>query len=183
MPRNLPPRLELLCLRALWTLGEGNVTQVRELINQTKPLAYTTVMTLLDRLSRKGAVARRKQGRAFLYSAVVSRESIRSVAVRELVANALIHQDFSITGAGPMVEIFEGRIEVTNPGEPLVATDRFLDSPPKSRNESLASLMRRFRICEERGSGIDKVVSQIELYQLPPPLFEVPPGSTRRLST
>ena len=101
------------------------------------------------------------------------------LAIREVVANALIHQNFFVTGAGPMVEIFDDRIEVTNPGEPLVDTQRFLDSPPKSRNETLASLMRRVRICEERGSGIDKVVSQVELYQLPAPLFEVPPGSTR----
>lgn len=100
-------------------------------------------------------------------------------AVRELVANALLHQDFSVTGAGPMVEIFDGRIEITNPGEPLVDTQRFLDSPPASRNEALTSLMRRLDICEERGGGIDKVVEQIERYQLPAPLFEVPPGSTR----
>jgi len=61
------------------------VTQVRELLGQTKPLAYTTVMTLLDRLSRKGAVSRRKQGRAFIYSPIASREAIRSAAVSELV--------------------------------------------------------------------------------------------------
>ena len=101
------------------------------------------------------------------------------LAVREVVANALIHQDFFATGAGPMIEIFDDRIEITNPGEPLVDTERFLDTPPKSRNEPLASLMRRVGICEERGSGIDKVVFQIEYYQLPAPLFEVPPGSTR----
>ena len=101
------------------------------------------------------------------------------LAVRELVANALIHQDFSATGTGPMVEIFADRIEITDPGEPLVDTQRFLDSPPTSRNETLASLMRRFRICEERGSGIDKVVAEVEYYQLPAPLFEVPPGFTR----
>jgi len=101
------------------------------------------------------------------------------LAVRELVANTLIHQDFSVTGAGPMVEIFEDRIEITNPGEPLVDPQRFVDTPPKSRNEALASLMRRFRICEERGSGIDKVVFQVELFQLPAPLFEVPEGFTR----
>ncbi|KAF0099884.1 MAG: transcriptional regulator [bacterium] len=101
------------------------------------------------------------------------------LAVRELVANALIHQDFFVTGAGPMVEIFDDRIEITNPGEPLVDTQRFVDTPPKSRNDGIASLMRRFRICEERGSGIDKVVSQVELYQLPAPLFEVPEGFTR----
>ena len=101
------------------------------------------------------------------------------IAVRELVANALIHQDFLVTGAGPTVEIFNDRIEITNPGEPLVDTQRFIDNPPWSRNEALASLMRRFGICEERGSGIDKVVSEIEAYQLPAPLFEAPKGFTR----
>ena len=101
------------------------------------------------------------------------------LAVRELVANALIHQDFFVTGAGPMVEIFDDRIEITNPGEPLVDTQRFLDTPPKSRSEALASLMRRFRICEERGSGIDKVVLEVEMAQLPAPLFESPEGFTR----
>jgi ATP-dependent DNA helicase RecG len=101
------------------------------------------------------------------------------LAVRELVANALIHQDFFVTGAGPMVELFDDRIEITNPGEPLVDTQRFVDTPPRSRNEALASLMRRFRICEERGSGIDKVVFQVELFQLPAPLFESPEGFTR----
>jgi predicted HTH transcriptional regulator len=78
-----------------------------------------------------------------------------------------------------MVEIFDDRIEITNPGEPLVDTQRFVDTPPRSRNETLASLMRRFRICEERGSGIDKVVFQVELFQLPAPLFESPEGFTR----
>lgn len=101
------------------------------------------------------------------------------LAVRELVANALIHQDFFITGAGPMIEIFDDRIEITNPGEPLVDTQRFVDTPPRSRNEALASVMRRFRICEERGSGIDKVVFQVELFQLPAPLFERLEGFTR----
>ena len=101
------------------------------------------------------------------------------LAIRELVANALIHQDFFVTGAGPMIEIFEDRMEITNPGLPLVDTARFLDSPPRSRNEALASLMRRFGICEKRGSGVDKVVFQMELYQLPAPAFEVIAESTR----
>jgi len=101
------------------------------------------------------------------------------LAVRELVANALIHQDFFVKGAGPMIEIFADRIEITNPGEPLVSTERFVDTPPKSRNDVLASLMRRLRICEERGSGIDKVVFQVELFQLPAPIFEAPEGFTR----
>lgn len=102
-------------------------------------------------------------------------------AIRELIPNALIHQDFSITGAGPMIEIFSDRMEITNPGLPLVSTERFLDTPPRSRNEGLASFMRRVGICEERGSGVDKVVFQTEFYQLPAPIFETAEGSTRAI--
>ena len=94
------------------------------------------------------------------------------LAIRELLANAIIHQDFHITGTAPMVEIFSSRMEITNPGLPLVNTERFLDSPPRSRNEAIASFMRRVGVCEERGSGIDKVVSETERYQLPAPIFE-----------
>lgn len=101
------------------------------------------------------------------------------LSIRELVANALIHQDFSITGTGPMIEIFESRMEITNPGIPLVATERFLDAPPQSRNEALASFMRRINICEERGTGIDKVITESELYQLPAPSFELSDHHTR----
>lgn len=95
------------------------------------------------------------------------------IAVRELVANALIHQDFHVTGAGPTVEIFESRMEISNPGVPLIDTLRFIDEPPRSRNESLAGLMRRMNICEERGSGIDKVIFHVEVFQLPAPDFRV----------
>ena len=108
-----------------------------------------------------------------------SRARFPEPAVRELVANALIHQDFFITGAGPMVEIFEDRIEITNPGVPLVDTQRFVDLPPCSRNEALASFMRRIGICEERGSGWDKVVFLSEFNQLPAPLAEVAGENTR----
>jgi predicted HTH transcriptional regulator len=55
-----------------------------------------------------------------------------------------------------MVEVFNDRIEITNPGTPVVDTNRFIDTAPKSRNETLASLMRRLNICEERGSGVDE---------------------------
>ena len=95
------------------------------------------------------------------------------IAVRELVANCLIHQDFYEIGTGPMVEIFSDRIEITNPGRPLINTLRFIDFPPQSRNEILASFMRRLNICEERGSGIDKVITSIEMFQLPAPDFIV----------
>ena len=100
------------------------------------------------------------------------------IAVRELVANALIHQDFHATGTSPMVEIFSGRMEITNPGKSLIDTLRFIDEPPQSRNEMLASTMRRLSICEERGSGIDKVVEQVEAFQLPAPDFRTTPSHT-----
>jgi ATP-dependent DNA helicase RecG len=103
------------------------------------------------------------------------------LAIRELVANAIIHQDFHATGTAPMVEIFSNRMEITNAGTPLVKTDRFLDSPPKSRNEALASFMRRIGVCEERGSGVDKIVFQTEIYQLPAPLFETTDEHTRAI--
>jgi predicted HTH transcriptional regulator len=101
------------------------------------------------------------------------------LAVRELVANMLIHQDFSLTGTGPMVEIFTDRIEFTNPGTPLIDPLRFIDEPPRSRNETLAGVLRRLNICEERGTGIDKVITQIELFQLPPPLVLVTSQHTK----
>lgn len=94
-----------------------------------------------------------------------------SLAIRELVANALIHQDMTIQGAGPQIELFEDRMEITNPGTPLVEPERMIDLPPRSRNEALAALMRRMGMCEEQGSGLDKVITQVELFQLPPPLF------------
>jgi ATP-dependent DNA helicase RecG len=101
------------------------------------------------------------------------------LAVRELVANAIIHQDFSLRGTGPMIEVFSDRMEITNPGIPLVKTERFLDSPPRSRNERLASFLRRIGVCEERGIGFDKVVFQTEFYQLLAPVIEVTGEHTR----
>jgi ATP-dependent DNA helicase RecG len=96
-----------------------------------------------------------------------------AVAIRELLANSLIHQDFSLRGTGPMVEVFSDRVEITNPGIPLIDTNRFIDLPPISRNETTASLMRRCNMCEERGSGIDRVIYLAEAHRLPPPEFEV----------
>ena len=101
------------------------------------------------------------------------------VAIREVLANALIHQDMTLTGTGPTVELFRARLEITNPGAPLVAPDRFIDSPPRSRNEALASLMRRMGLCEEQGTGIDKVVQATEEAQLPPPDFRAEGAATR----
>ena len=101
------------------------------------------------------------------------------LAVRELIANALIHQDFNTSGSSPMIEIFSDRIEITNPGAPLINVLRFIDHNPESRNELLAQFMRRVGVCEERGSGIDKVIFQCEYFQLPPPEFIAGDNFTR----
>jgi predicted HTH transcriptional regulator len=95
---------------------------------------------------------------------------VPEVVVRELVANALIHQDFMIGGASVMVEVYSNRVEISNPGEPVVPVERFIDGY-QSRNERLADLMRRMGICEEKSSGIDRVVQAAEVYQLPAPDF------------
>ena len=119
-----------------------------------------------------------------------SREDINSVrrttfstfplpAIREAIANAIIHQDFYISGAGPVIEVFTNRIEVTNPGAPLVEIMRIIDNPPKSRNEKLASLMRRLRMCEELGRGWDRMVITCELQRLPAPRIQIYQDSTK----
>ena len=105
----------------------------------------------------------------FLEYSQALREETRmypEISVRELVVNALIHQDFTAKGF-PMIEIFIDRLEISNPGTPLITPERFIDAYV-SRNEKLADLMRRMGYCEEKGSGLDKVIFYNELYQLPP---------------
>ena len=78
-----------------------------------------------------------------------------------------------------MIELFNDRVEITNPGSPLLDPARFLDLPPRSRNEKLAALMRRMGICEEQGSGVDKALTSVERSQLPPPEFRTEGHSVR----
>ncbi|MDA0321464.1 MAG: putative DNA binding domain-containing protein [Verrucomicrobia bacterium] len=87
---------------------------------------------------------------------------VPEITIRELIANALIHQDFTISGMSVMIEIYSDRVEISNPGEPVVPVERFIDGY-QSRNERLADIMRRFAICEEKSSGIDKVIQAIEV--------------------
>lgn len=98
-----------------------------------------------------------------------ARPMFPSIAIRELVANALIHQDMTITGAGPKIDLFSDRIEVSNPGNPLVGPHRMLDRPPRTRNNEMVSLMRRMDMCEDDGLGMDKVFDECEKYKLPAP--------------
>ncbi len=109
----------------------------------------------------------------------VARRLYPERAIRELIVNSLMHQDMTVSGAGPQIELFQDRLEFTNPGSPLIEINRMIDLPPRSRNESLASLMRRLRMCEEEGSGLDKVIIDVELFQLPAPKFQSEADSMR----
>lgn len=92
-------------------------------------------------------------------------------AIREFLANCLVHQDFAITGTDVMVEIFTDRIVMTNPGSPLTDVNRFIDLPPRSRNEKLAQALLLLHICERRGSGVDRAIEALETTLMPPPKF------------
>lgn len=147
--------------------------------------------TIKEQTGRKGYAIGFEGLVDYIYDQLPTNEAIESairqqvhlypkLAIRELVANALIHQDFEISGSGPMIEIFSDRIEVTNPGLPLITTIRFIDEY-QSRNEDLASMMRRIGICEEKGSGIDKVVFHSEVFQLPAPDFKTHEKHTKAI--
>lgn len=96
------------------------------------------------------------------------------LALREIIANALIHQDFTITGSRPTISIFDDRIEITSPGKllPSKTVDRIIGTHPESRNEKLANAFRLYNICEQRGSGLMRAGLEVELFGLPPIKFE-----------
>ena len=144
----------------------------------------------IEDISRKGYAADFERIINFIKALIPSKEIINDtirethisypmLAIREIIANALIHQDFFITGTGPTIEIFSNRIEITNPGFPLVDIKRIIDNPPKSRNEKLASLMRKFGLCEELGRGWDRIILSCELNHLPTPRIDVYEENTR----
>jgi ATP-dependent DNA helicase RecG len=97
-----------------------------------------------------------------------SESTYPKIAIREFVANALVHQDFALTGIPITIEIFSNRLSITNPGAPLNDVNRLIDLPPHSRNEQLAQSLFLLGICERRGSGIDRAIAAIEEKHLPP---------------
>jgi predicted HTH transcriptional regulator len=148
------------------------------------------IKTVKERLEQKGYAVGFEELIKYLDDHLPSNEIIEGalrkrvceypiIAVRELIANALIHQDFSVAGSSPMVEIFSNRVEITNPGKPLIEPMRFIDHNPESRNELLARFLRRLNICEERGSGVDKVIFECEYNQMPAPEIIVGDRYTR----
>lgn len=159
------PTVSRKSIRIIQYKGNNRIETIREYVD---PKGYASgfegLMTYIGGLLPMGEVVELGMRKTVF--------SYPMVAVRELVANALVHQDLAMTGTGPTIEIFDGRIEITNPGTMLVDPRRIIDNPPRSRNEILSSLMRRIGICEERGSGWDKVVYLCELSQLPAPKIE-----------
>jgi len=101
------------------------------------------------------------------------------VAIREFIANALVHQDFAIKGMPITIEIFANRLVITNPGYSLNDVNRLIDLPPHSRNEQMAQLMFTLGICERRGSGIDRAIAAVEKMYLPPVKFTKSEQHTR----
>jgi len=89
----------MICLNALWEIQEGNVEDVRRVVSQSRPLAYTTVLTLLDRLARRGAVSRRKEGRGFRYQPTVARDKLRRMALKQFL-------DYHFDGSEAKLKIF-----------------------------------------------------------------------------
>jgi len=153
--------------------------------------AASKLQTKLDQLFARGYAVGYQELVQYTYAQLPQNEVIEcalrkevklvpDVVIRELLANALIHQDFTLTGASVMIEIYSNRVEISNPGEPLVPVERFIDGY-QSRNERLADLMRRMGICEEKSSGIDRVVEAAEVYQLPAPDFHA--GFRRTVAT
>lgn len=171
--KNFPPPIQRKSIRFIAYDGNGRMSPVRYRMEGSRGYA-TDFPAFIDRIhdamqhhERIDRVRR------------VSQYSFPEIAIRELVANALIHQDMTIRGSGPLVEMFNDRIEVTNPGVPLIIPERFLDFPPRSRNEALAALMRRMRYCEEQGTGIDKVIQAVESHHLPAPDFRTEGDAVR----
>ena len=79
--------LELDCMNILWPIGEGTVRQIRDRLAAVRPRAYTTIMTIMNRLARKGVVERRKAGRAYRYRPNLSADEARAHALGQVVEN------------------------------------------------------------------------------------------------
>ena len=120
--RDVPPPLELACLRALWILQEANVRSVQEIVAQSRPLAYTTIMTVLDRLVRKGKLTRRKVGRSFVYAPSQTRDTLRRAAVRELV------EGYFDGSEANLVEFLNGKASVATAPAQVADSEHRIDT-------------------------------------------------------
>lgn len=103
-------------------------------------------------------------------------------AVRELLSNTVIHQDLTDGTTGPMVGIYDNRLEFCNPGVTLIPTERVLNAQPKTRNGELARCMRHMDLCEEGGTGWDLAVAACEAMHIPAPRMTSEEGMGTRVT-
>ena len=152
-------------VRVIWYKGNTKLETIREKrFSKGYALVYEElveyIMTIIpQREAMEGSI------RTSVYA-------YPEIAIREIVANVLVHQLIEQVGTSPMVEIFENRIEFSNAGAPLVAIERIVDTVPVSRNENLAGFMHKCGICEERGSGYDKVLFATSKHRMIAPKIE-----------
>lgn len=166
------PRLALKPIRIILYRGNGRLNAVNDIVlREGYAIAFEKAAETAAELMKKAEVI---EGGL--------REDVRLFplqAVREMLGNIIIHQDLSAMGSGPLLEIFDTRIEASNPGKLLVPRERIIDAPPTARNEALAAFLRRIHVCEERGSGFDRMEEAMASMKLPSPLVETGENFTR----
>ncbi len=158
------PKLSRKKIRVIFYEGNSRTGRTREREhNEGYAILFESLIQyIMDQLPANEIITKALREEVLMYP---------RIAIRELLGNVLVHQDFFEGGACSMIEFFDNRVEFTNPGEPLIDTNRFIDHAPISRNDRLADFMRRIKICEKRGSGIDKVIEGVEIFQLSAPEF------------
>ena len=133
--------LERDCMLALWPLGEGTVRQIREEMAPTRPRAYTTIMTIMDRLAQKGVVTRTKAGRAYLYRPNFTAEDLRTHAVEQLVQHFFEGSRDSLrahlSGEAPATKTAPPARSVRPPARPAPPPEPEESTPPTRLDDSL----------------------------------------------
>lgn len=166
------PSLAMKAIRIILYKGKGKLNAVNDVsLTSGYAVSFSAALDTASNMLKKGEII----------DSAIRKDVIRIPvqAVREVLANTLIHQDLSDRGAGPLIEIFDNRLEGSNPGMLLVPKDRIIDAPPKARNEALAAFLRRLHIVEERGSGFDRIEEAMEAYHLPSPAIDTDETFTR----
>ncbi|MBI1739130.1 MAG: BlaI/MecI/CopY family transcriptional regulator [Acidobacteria bacterium] len=140
--------LELDCLSVLWPMGEATVRDIREALQVSRPRAYTTIMTIMDRMAQKGIVSRRKAGRAWLYAPNVSAGEARARAVERLVehffagsTDALLAQLSGESLARPRVSVSRSDAETTVPVRATKRADAVEEPAPAQARRMDDSLL------------------------------------------
>lgn len=166
------PSLASKALRIIRYQGAGRINAVNDItVSEGYAISFEKTCSLVyEFLKRPETIDGGLRKENFLFP---------PASVREVLGNILIHQDLSVMGAGPLVEVFDNRLEGSNPGALLVPADRVIDAPPRARNEALAAFLRRLHVCEERGSGFDRMEEGLESVMQPSPLVETALDFTR----